>query len=435
MENQELIKHRSPTEYLKLFFRRKWLFIAPAFAGLVLGIVACFLLPPKYESSTVIMVEEEKIINPLIQNLAISTTAAQRMQNIREIILGWNSLVELTKKLNLTKDIRTQSEFEQFIKGLKEKIDVRMRQSNIIQISYIGNTPAETQLITQTITDILVAKNMEAQTKETDVAISFIKEQLAIYKRKIKESEIAKLDDELKNLLIDSTEMHPMVKELRHKIAVVKKELDSGEYEVTVSGQPGNDATHEAMKKELDKIIEKETQVLSGSTAFASEPQHDPNTAIYKLLLMDKVGSTMARDINVNERIYQMLLERLETAKITQRLEVSKEGTRYTVLEPPRLPLKPAKPNKLKVIFLGLVLGSFAGTGLVFGREFLDHSFIDIEDAKENLELPVLGAISRLTTQEEIEEEKHKKKKLINIALVSGGVLILIAMLISLLRR
>jgi uncharacterized protein involved in exopolysaccharide biosynthesis len=435
MENQEFVKNRNPMEYLKIFFRRKWFFIAPTFAGLVLGVVACYVLPPRYESSTIILVEEEKTLNPLIQNLAVSSTAAQRMQNIREIILGWNSLVELTKKLNLAKDAQNQSQFERLIKDLREAITVRMRQSNIIQISYTGDNPQETQLVTQTLTDILMERNMAAQTKETDVAINFIQEQLKIYKRKIKESEIADLEDQLKKLLVDSTEMHPMVKELRQKLSVAQKELNSGDYEIAGVQQPLNEATHKALKKELDNIINRETQTPLAYPAYANETEPDPNAAIYKLLLMDKVGATMAQDIDVNKRLYQMLLERLETAKITQRLEASKEGTRYTIIEPPRTPLKPTKPNKIKVLFLGLILGSFAGTGLVFGREFLDQSFLDVEDAKQNLGLPVLGAISCITTQEEIDAQKYKEKKWITITLVSSFVLIFIVMLASFFRR
>lgn len=435
MERQEVTKYQNPMEYLKVFFRRKWLIIAPSFAGLVLGIIASFLLPPLYESSTTILIEEEKIINPLIQNLAVSSTAAQRMQNIKEIILGWNSLVELTKKLNLAQDAQNQSQFEGLIKDLRESIDVRMRQTNIIQISYTSGEPQQTQLVTQTLTDILMERNMAAQTKETGVAINFIQEQLGIYKRKIKESEISKLQDELKNLLVDSTEQHPLVQELRQKIAAATKELESGEYEVAGTEQPVNDATRQALKKELDKIIDKETQGLTGSTAYASEAGHDPNAAIYKLLLMDKVGTSLAQDIDVNKNIYQMLLQRLETAKITQRLEASKEGTRYTIIEPARLPLKPTKPNKLKVMLLGIFLGLASGTGLVFGKEFLDRSFLDIDDAKECLELPVLGGISRITTPEEINKEKYKVKFYITVALALSAALIIIAMLIAFFRK
>jgi len=432
MENQETTKYQNPMEYLKIFFRRRWLFITPAFAGLVLSIVACFILPPSYESNTLILVEEEKIFNPLIQGLAVSTTAVQRMQNIREQILGWNSLVELTKRLNLARNVQTQMQFENLIMGLRRNIAVQMRGANIIKISYFGKDPQETQVITKTLADNLVDENMRTQTKEADLAINFIKEQLEVYKRKIKETEAADLEEQLKKLLADSTEQHPLVKELRQKVAIVRKELESGEYKVAVSATAKDSPAYQALQQELDKVINKDTSSL-GAMAYASNGVEtgDPNASIYKLMLMDKLDAAQARDKNVNEQIYNMLLQKLETAKITQRLEVSKQGTRYTVLDPPRLPLRPAKPDKLKVIFLGIFLGSFAGTGLVFGREFMDRSFLDIEDAKDNLELPVLGAISRLTTQEEIDKEKYRKKKLITIGLASSAALIIIVMLIS----
>jgi len=436
MESQESSKYRNPIEYLKVFFRRKWYLITAASAGLVLGIVFALLLPPVYQSSTVILVEEERTINPLFQNLAVSTTAAQRMESIREIILGWNSLVELTKKLDLAKDLQSQAQFEELIMGLRKSINVQMRQPNIIMISYFGKEPHETQLITQTLTDILVEKNLQAQTKETDVAIKFIQEQLTVYKRKVKESEVAGLEDQLKTLLMDSTEQHPMVQELRQRINLAKKQLDSGEYKVEGSTKPLDNATRDVLKKELDNIISRDnTASLSGSSAYAGESTENTNNAIYKLLLMDKVDSARAQDVGVNERIYNDLLQRLETAKITQRLEASKEGTRYTVIDPPRLPLTPSKPKKLMVIFLGLFFGAASGTGLVFGREFLDHSFLDIEDAKLNLELPVLGAISRLTTQEEIDKGKYKKKKLIILGAAASGLLIFISIMIYLLRK
>jgi uncharacterized protein involved in exopolysaccharide biosynthesis len=434
MEEQEATKLKHPAEYLKIFFRRKWLVITPTFLGLVLGIVACFLLPRTWVSSAIILVEEEKIINPLIQELAVSTSAAQRMQSIREILLGWTSLVELTEKLNLAKNAHTQLQFENLILGLRRNIEVRMRQPNIIQISYFGQEAPKTQMVTKTLTDILVEKNMESQTKETDVAINFIKEQLAIYKRKIKESEIAQMEEQLKGLLADSTEQHPIVKELRQKIDIAKKELESADYQVKDSDIPVTDTTREVLKKELDKLISEE-KTTAASTAFANEPGQDANQAIYKLLLMDKVESSLAQDMNVNENIYNMLLQKLETAKITQRLEASREGTRYTIIDPPRLPLRPVKPNKLQVVVFGMFAGALAGTGLVFGREFLDQSIIDIEDAKLSLDLPILGAISRLTTQEEIDKEKYNKRKWIIIILASSLALIVTVMLFTFFKK
>jgi len=116
-----------------------------------------------------------------------------------------------------------------------------------------------------------------------------------------------------------------------------------------------------------------------------------------------------------------MLLQKLETAKMTQRLEASREGTRYTIIDPPRLPLYPIKPNKPLVIFMGLLLGAAAGVGMAFAREFLDQSVLDIEDAKLTMDLPILGAISRITTQEEVARQTHRTRTAITIGVIIGA--------------
>jgi len=152
------------------------------------------------------------------------------------------------------------------------------------------------------------------------------------------------------------------------------------------------------------------------------------------MFIMDKLDSSMARDIRVNEQIYNMLLQRLETAKITQRLEASKQGTKYNIVDPPRMPLKPVKPKALMAI-IGIFLGAAAGVGLIFMREFMDQSYLDIEDAKIGLSLPILGAISRITTHEEIELERRKQAFWIFISVVSGAAIIVMSMLYYFLKR
>jgi polysaccharide biosynthesis transport protein len=440
MEIQEFVKTRNPMEYLKIFFRRKWLFLSPIFIGLVLGIVTAFLMPPTFESSTLIMVQEEKTLNPLMQGLAVSSTVAQRMNTLKDQILGWNSMVELAKKLDLIKNSPSQASLENLIAGLKKDIDVSMPGTNLIKISCYGKDPVTTQQIAKNLTTILIERNIRSQTKETEVAIDFIQNQLKVYKRKIKGSEVASLEEQLNNLLIDSTEEHPLVKELRLRIAAAKKDLGPGEDTIYSTDKPITSPVYQKLQQELDKLIQEQTTATSSNVSYASsatttntDPQ-DPSSSIYKLMLMDKLDSVLARDIQINENIYNMLLQKLETAKITQRLEASKEGTRYDIIEPPRLPLKPSKPNKLLVVFLGLFLGTCSGAGLVLGKEFMDHSFMDVEDAKNNLGLPVLGAISRITTQEEIEKEKEQQKKIVTVALIAGGALILLSFVIYILR-
>jgi uncharacterized protein involved in exopolysaccharide biosynthesis len=403
METTTVSKYQNPLGYLKLFFRRKWFFIIPALAGLTFGLMAFFLVPPDFESYTVILVEEQRTFNPLIQDLAVATSVAQRLHTIREQVLGWSNLADLVKMLKLDSGANNRADYEVLILGLRRKIVVQMTQPNVIRLSFRSTDRERALLVTKTLTEIFIEENLKTQTRETDAAIEFLKDQLQVYKRKIKESEVNNIEEQLKTLLVDATDDHPMVKDLKLKLAEAKKELESGEYKIDGAEKLANDPMRKALQQELDRMV---ATASSSGPAPLEEPA-DTNAALYKLFIIDRIDSARARDLTVNQRIYEMLLQRLETAKITQRLEASKQGTRYTIIDPPRLPLSPRRPQFL-VVIVGILLGLGSGVGLVFTRELLDQSYIDIDDAKMNLELPVLGAISRITTHEEIIRDKQR---------------------------
>ena len=382
--------------YLKMFFRHKEIVVVMTVIGLTLGICTSLLLPKQYQSSTVILVEEGKTDNPLFEKLTVSTTVRQRLTNIRESMLGWYSLVELVKRLGLEKNISNQKEYESLILGIRKRIDIEMKGTNILQLSYVGNDPVVTQAIVQNITDIFIDRNKEIQTQETSDAINFIEEQLKVYKGKIKSAEIAELQDNLDELLVDSTERHPLVRQFRERIDRKKEELRQENLEFTEAARIKNE-TNEGLIGSIQSALNN----------LGASPGSDKD-GLYKLMLLDKLGNVVARDAKVNDQIYNVLLERLETAKITQRLQTSKEGTKYIILDPPRVPLAPFKPNRVLVSLAGLIVGLAGGIAIVFAVEFFDKSFIDVQDAKEFLGVPLLGAISKITTIEEIRQAKAR---------------------------
>ncbi|MGE5280311.1 MAG: GNVR domain-containing protein [Deltaproteobacteria bacterium] len=432
-----------PIRYIKIFFRRKWLLLIPLVVSVVGGIVTGALLPKIYQSYSVVMIEEEKTLNPLISGIAVSADVVSRMRNIREQILGWNSLVQLVDRLQLAKNIKSQYEYEQLVLGLRGKIDVRMQGPNLIKITYTSEDPAEAKKVVQTVNDIFVEENMKAQNKESTIAIEFLKDQIKVYRRKIKEAEIADMRDKLSELLVDSTEEHPLVIDYRRKIADMEAQLKSEDFDVD-SAQPIPTAASpyaNVIKEQIDTALQQvQAQASTATKNLVPLDKLNPsatgsNEALYQILLLDKMDSTVARDAQVNENIYNMLLQRLETAKITQRLEASKQGTRYTVLDPPRLPLKPIRPNKPLIVFLGAFLGISLGVGLVLLSEFTDRSILSIDDAKEFLEYPILGGISKILTEEDIAVSRSRSRFRMFVFVSISFMLILITGLYSLLQK
>lgn len=393
--------------YIRMFFRRKWMLIIPAFAGLILGICFSILLPKIYRSNTTILVQEGKSDNPLFSNIAVASTMTQRTQEIRETILGWDSLVKLVKRLNLDQNVKTNLEFEKLVLKLRKDISIELREANIIDLSYTCDDPNKAQAVVQNVTDIFVERNVSIQNKETSDAIKFIEEQLHVYLGKIKSAEIAELKDKLNTLLIDSTEEHPMVKELRAQIKQKMDELKKDNLQYSEDAKLSVSSTNpmiDQIQKTLDSIGGDKTAEATRADIAGDDKD------LYKVALIDKLDNVMARDVNVNETIYNTLLQRLETAKITQRLQSSQEGTKYTIIDPPRVPLAPIEPNVPLVIFIGFFLGTALGVGLIFMSEFLDRSFLDVQEASEFLGVPLLGVISKINTVESLYAVKEKNK-------------------------
>lgn len=414
----------SPMSILKIFFRRKSMIIIPTLIGLVLGICAGIFMPKEYKSSTVILVEEGKSDNPLFNNLAVSTTVGQRLAGIRETILGWNNLTELVKQLKLDADVKSKGEYERLISDLRKNILINLRGSNILNLGFVGRDPLLTQAVVNEISELFIARNVNIQNRETEDAIRFIEDQLLVYKGKIKSSEIAKLQEQLNDLLLDSTENHPHVRELTKKIDALKEELRKENLEFSesvVDKSETNNVIISEIKRALDGLETK---------GIATTQEQTPDE-YYKIMLIEKMNKVMARDNAINTQIYGTLLHRLETAKITQRLQSSKEGTHYSVLEPARVPLSPFKPNKMVVAMLGLVMGLITGVGLVMLVEFLDKSFLDVEEAKNYLGVPLLGAISKINTVQTLRQEKEKEIWTYSLTIVAGVVMIVIATAIN----
>jgi len=425
----QAITQKKPADYLKIIFRRKWFLIVPVVIGIVGGIIAGNVLPKSYEASTLILVEEGRVINPLIKGLAVSTSTAQRLNVLREQILGWDRIAQLIKTLNLARDVRNQWQFEELVKSLRKSIRVRLRGASIIRIAYAGKNPAEAQNIVKTITEIFIAENLRQQTKETEDAVTFINDQLALFQKKLKESEVSNLEDQLNKLLVDSTEKHPHVIALRKKIAAAKKEMSSGNFNVEASSVAASNSELKSLKSELKQMREELTDsVATGSEGGANRTQMSSasNEKLYKLLLLEKVNQASADDSTVNQKIYDTLLERLETAKITQRLEASKEGTRYTILDPARLPLKPKSPNKQLLLLMGLLVGFCGGIALIMVKELFDKSFLGIDDAREFLELPIFGATSKIITEDDLKSERIKRVQIAGLSIATGIGLVIV---------
>ncbi|MCP4650132.1 MAG: hypothetical protein GY853_08665 [PVC group bacterium] len=392
-------------EYLKILSRRKQVFFYPFLIVVFIMVVLSFAMPKTYESKALILVQEEEVINPLISGLAVSTSVADRLRILREQILSWNSLTELVKRLKLDSEVKSALDYENLIQDLRESIIVQLESPQLVAISYAGREPAQVKHIVSTLMDIFIQQNIKAKTQETEIAVRFLEDQLKLYRRKIRENDIKTLQEQLDHLLVDSTEDHPLVKNLKTQISKLKESLDKGTDSESVIPKRSPSTKD---KQLLSYLLLKELKdgEVGGDNVLSPELLKDIQNESDMPRAEERLEG-LPLDVEVNQDIYAALLQRLETARITQQLESFKEGTRFTVIDPPRLPLKPTKPNKIKFLIMGIVLGAAVGYVCIYLIEMVDKSFKDINDAKADLKYPVLGAISLIITDEELQKKKQ----------------------------
>ncbi len=135
--------------------------------------------------------------------------------------------------------------------------------------------------------------------------------------------------------------------------------------------------------------------------------------------------ANLNRSYVVNKTEYEELLRRREFADISEGAN-NVDKLQLKVIDPPRVPLVPAGPNRLKwltVVFL-MALGAGVGGGIFFS--LIRPKIYDKQSIKQLTTLPVLGNVSQLTS---VGEHLARGAGNITYSLASGVLLIVYASL------
>jgi uncharacterized protein involved in exopolysaccharide biosynthesis len=101
----------------------------------------------------------------------------------------------------------------------------------------------------------------------------------------------------------------------------------------------------------------------------------------------------LTRDRDTSGQKYQDIRSRLLEAKVSEGLEVQRKGERFSLIDPPSLPEKPDKPNRIAIVLLGLILAVGGGIGTGAVAESLDHSIRTPEQLSQLTQLFPLAVI------------------------------------------
>ncbi len=222
-------------------------------------------------------------------------------------------------------------------------------------------------------------------------------------------SEMSKtLDDELRvaqqSLLAVELRLrpeHPDVKRLRRNVEELQKRVDAQKLEGTLAARPAKpDVTIDvARRKRLtDARAELENLDRQIQAKVAEEGRLRGQLGMYQSRLettpvREAELAALSRDYETMQQTYRGLLQKKEDSQMAANLERRQIGEQFKVLDPARLPQRPASPNRPRLYLIALVAALAVGFGLAALAEFFDKTLRTEADVRAALNLMVLATV------------------------------------------
>jgi polysaccharide chain length determinant protein (PEP-CTERM system associated) len=225
-------KGRAPQDYLEIFWQRKWWFILPLIIGAITATLYSYSLPPTYRSSTLILVEAQKIPTQYVSPTDTSSVT-ERLSTIKQQILSRTNLQKIAQQFGLHQQQSTTPSAAQggiaarlkrqakrllsaiglyhpqasvvsdpnvipldVIERLRKNIEVNVvgTRSDAFGVSYSGTDPTTVMRVTNTLASLFIEENLKIREDRAEGTTLFIEDELAQIENALKKQEQALRD-------------------------------------------------------------------------------------------------------------------------------------------------------------------------------------------------------------------------------------------------
>lgn len=244
-------------------------------------------------------------------------------------------------------------------------------------------------------------------------------------------TKISELQSQLDSLRLDYKETYPDIVRIKHQISALKNSLND-EIEkrkklpdVNVSHETYIDETiiiNPLYNRLRSDAANTEIQISTLETRISDIKKNldIEYKRARKIQEGEAILSTLTRDYQVNQEIYQDLLRRRENARVSKSIDQEQQGLNYEIQEPAKLPLIPTGLRFLHFILAGILLGIVFPVGLIFIMLQVDPRIRFPQVITSDLNIPVLSEIPVIITNNEARREN------INVIMIMAGAFVVL---------
>jgi polysaccharide chain length determinant protein (PEP-CTERM system associated) len=178
-------------DYLDILLSRKWLIIGFVLLGLGAAATLCYVLPKEYRSSTVIVVEDQRIPDRYVQGMVIGS-ASDRLNLIQQHVTSRTMLEAMIKKYQLYPEATDSTGLETAIARMRKNIRVETKgggQMQLFTISFVHERPETAQAVVTALTNQFIQDQVRIREEFVRSATEFIDQQLESARKSLEEKE------------------------------------------------------------------------------------------------------------------------------------------------------------------------------------------------------------------------------------------------------
>jgi len=367
----------------------------------------------------------------------------------QEIIKSRRVAYKVFKNLDYLRDKEEFRNAGNPIDALLKKLKVELvRDTRIIKVSAEDENPKDARNIANEFSKVYVDSNIDLKTQTSSDAENWLKKEVDKQKAKVRESEINLQNYKEKNDIISVVNKENIINDTLAKLnanyldaqrkriqaETVYKSLMEIKGELKLDNLPNQLASNEIftqLKKEymgqqallveyqkvykhkhpkmiklLENITYLESRIKSEIYTIKTDIKTEYDQAVEdetklkaeldakkrESLELERriIGyNALKREMDTNERILDIVLNRLKEASISNQIQANN----VRVQDLAEIPRKPVRPKKGMNIALSIILGMVGGIGLALFREYMDITIKDLNEILAELQLTVLGSV------------------------------------------
>lgn len=488
--------------YVRDVVRRRHLyFLIPLFVAWLLVWGASWLIPPRYKSSTLILVQEPTMPQDYVAP-NISDDMQARLESMKQQVLSRTRLLMIIDKLHLYNAGHDQAAQDAQVAAMSKDISielVRDQRSTItaFRISYEANDPRLAQQVDGELKDLFIDENSRARLEASEGTTSFIEKQLAdasadlaaqeakvrafeaehegdlptqeagnlqilgglqsqlqneqssldaarqqhVYLQAMIEQEraaqakgivtgtepagtgsmsdlayvnqqLAAMKAHLSELSSHYTDKYPDVQALKVQIAKTEAIRDNLLAAAAKKGPDGKEDASGSMSpamRQLQGQLQANQLEIANREAAINDLKN--RIASYQGRLNAEPGTEqelaeLTRGYDQSKANYDDLLKKREQSTMATNMEQLQQGERFTMLDPPNLPVRPDFPDHLRFCGIGVGVGLALGFLIAGGFEFLDDRLFREAEIKTLLPIPIISEVPEIVTEQDTQKAK-----------------------------